>query len=321
MSGSGATDWAAWVTGLRAQGIHQLRVAWADLHGSFRSKTLVCSDTTGEAATHVLQDALQAALAGTLADGIGMVSTLLLKDSSDRSALPLFGLSARLANGTAPEWRSAGNMLLLPDPDSLRPLPWSPGTGWLRATPVWADGRAVEADPRYVLQRAVADLRSVGLTLQCGLEVEFHVYRMVDSQLAAADSAWPAAPPRVELLHPGYQLLSEAHSDATDAVLQIVRSTALGLGLPLRSLEIEFGPSQFEAVFAPTSALTAADHMLLFRNGVRQALRRAGYHASFACRPPFPNAIASGWHLHQSLVDAQGHNVFSRGAGTIDDSA
>ena len=48
---------------------------------------------------------------------------------------------------------------------------------------------------------------------------------------------------------------------------------------------------------------TAADNMVLFRNGVKQALRRAGYHASFICRPPFPNIMSSGWHLHQSLVD------------------
>ena len=55
-------------------------------------------------------------------------------------------------------------------------------------------------------------------------------------------------------------------------------------------------------MFDATDALTAADHMALFRNGVRQALRRAGYCASFVCRPPFPNALASGWRLHESLV-------------------
>ena len=53
--------------------------------------------------------------------------------------------------------------------------------------------------------------------------------------------------------------------------------------------------------------------MVLFRNGVRQALRRAGYHASFVCRPPFPNVMASGWHLHQSLTHiADGRNAFMR---------
>ncbi|WP_395686823.1 hypothetical protein [Caenimonas koreensis] len=55
--------------------------------------------------------------------------------------------------------------------------------------------------------------------------------------------------------------------------------------------------------------------MVLFRNGVKQALRRAGYHATFMCRPPFPNIMSSGWHLHQSLVDAKtGVNAFMRDA-------
>jgi glutamine synthetase len=45
--------------------------------------------------------------------------------------------------------------------------------------------------------------------------------------------------------------------------------------------------------------------MVLFTNGVRQALRRAGYHATFMCRPPFASIMSSGWHLHQSLVNAK----------------
>src|SRR5205085_5806178 len=96
---------------------------------------------------------------------------------------------------------------------------------------------------------------------------------------------------------------------------RIVQRTAEGLGLPLASIEIELGPSQVEAVFEPTDALAAADAMVSFRNGVTQALRRAGYHASFVCRPPFPNVMASGWHLHQSLRDlASGGNAFRRDA-------
>jgi glutamine synthetase len=66
-------------------------------------------------------------------------------------------------------------------------------------------------------------------------------------------------------------------------------------------------------VFDVTDAMTAADNMVLFRNGVRQALRRAGYHATFMCRPPFPNIMSSGWHLHQSLVDKDsGRNALQR---------
>ena len=53
--------------------------------------------------------------------------------------------------------------------------------------------------------------------------------------------------------------------------------------------------------------------MVLFRSAVKQALRRAGYHVTFMCRPPFDNIMSSGWHLHQSLYDLQtGQNMFAR---------
>jgi glutamine synthetase len=284
---------------MEALGIEQVRVVWADLHGSLRSKSVMA-----------------AALAGALRDGIGMVSTLLLKDTSDRTALPVFDAAAMAG---LPEFTGASNVMLMPDPSSFTPLPWAPGTGWLRAQPQWPDGSAVAADPRGVLQRALAELAQVGglgLGLRCGLEVEFHIYKLLDDGLATDDAGWPADPPAVRLLHPGYQLLSDSHADLAHDALAIVRHTAQGLGLPLQSLEIEFGPSQFEAMFAATDALTAADHMLLFRNGVRQALRRAGYHASFVCKPPLPHAVASGWHLHQSLVDSAGRNAMAADAAS-----
>jgi glutamine synthetase len=98
-----------------------------------------------------------------------------------------------------------------------------------------------------------------------------------------------------------------------EPALRIVQRTAQALGLPLLSLEAEMGPSQVEAVFDVTDVLTAADNMVLFRNAVKQALRRAGYHATFMCRPPFPNIMSSGWHLHQSLTDLHtGRNAFQR---------
>jgi glutamine synthetase len=275
-------------------GLQQVRVAWPDLHGQFRSKTLV-----GEAA-----------LAAALNDGIGMVSTLLLKDSSDRTALPVFEAGA-LAG--LPGFGAANNVLLLPDPVSFIVLPWAPHIGWLRADAWCEDGSPAAACPRGVLQRALAELATLGHGLRCGLEVEFHIHRIVDDGLGTAHGAagaWPGEPPTLRHTHPGWHLLSEAAADLCDAPLQIVRHTALGLGLPLRSLEIEMGASQFEAVFAPTDALTAADQMLAFRNGVRQALRRAGYQASFVCKPPLPGSVASGWHLHQSLVDAEGRPAF-----------
>ena len=293
---------------IRDEGIERVRVAWCDLHGVLRGKTLV-----GDA----MLDALQS--------GVGMVSTLMLKDTADRTAYRVFeaGLSDAL-----PGFGQANNLLLLPDPRTFRVLPWAPGTGWMQGQPWFDDCTPVSIDTRRVLQQALARLDEAGYAMRCGLEVEFHVYRIdrgvADPSLDPEQAAWPGEPPPLTMIHPGYNLLAEGWADMADEPLAIIQRTAQGLGLPLRSLEIELGPSQVEAVFDATDALTAADQMVAFRNGVRQALRRAGYHASFICRPPFPNAMASGWHLHQSLVErASGRNAFCReapadGSGVLD---
>jgi glutamine synthetase len=283
---------------VREEGLREVRIVWGDLHGSFRGKSLIVS-ANGDCP----------ALTEALDDGMGLVGTALMKDSSDRTVYKVFEPGAAVA---LPALRGAANLQLLPDPASFQRLPWAPHTGWLRATPFFAGGGAVAIDPRGVLQRALARLAERGLYLRCGLEVEFHIYRIVDEGLAPESAAWPSEPPALRLLHPGYKLLAEDHADMAHEALAIVRDMALALGLPLRSLEIELGPSQFEAVFDATDALTAADQMLLFRNATRQALRRAGYHASFVCKPPLPQAIASGWHLHHSVVDASGANAFVR---------
>ena len=115
---------------------------------------------------------------------------------------------------------------------------------------------------------------------------------------------------------------SENWFDMAEEPLRIVQHTAQALGLPLISLEIELGPSQVEAVFDATDALTAADNMVLFRSAVRQALRRVGYYATFMCRPPFENIMSSGWHLHQSLVDTKhDRNAFMRDTPQVNTQA
>ena len=270
---------------IEGAGLELVRIVWCDLHGVTRGKTL-----TAKAALRALHE------------GVGMVSTLMLKDTSDRTAFKVFE-----PGGTAslPGFAFANNLVLLPDPESFRQLPWAKATGWMQAQPWFQDARPVPLDTRRILQSALGRLEQAGLGMKCGLEVEFHIYRIEDAQaqLDPEQAAWPGPPPRVSMVHPGYNLLAEAWSDMAEEPLRIVQHTAQALGLPLTSLEIELGPSQVEAVFDVTDALTAADNMVLFRNGVKQALRRAGYHATFMCRPPFPDIMSSGWHLHQSLVD------------------
>ncbi len=280
---------------IAASGVETVRFGWCDAHGTVRCKTL----TT-------------AAALKALSRGVGMVSTLLLKDTADRTAFKVFDASVA---DTLPGFEYAANVQLLPDPGSFCVLPWADRTGWIRCQPVFADGAPVPQDTRHQLQRALARLAASGWGMVCGLEVELHIYRLLDPvhgiDLDPMQADWPGPGPAVSMLHPGYNLLSEQCVDRAEEALAILRRTAQALCLPVTSIEIELGPSQFEVVFEASDALTAADNMVLFRSATRQALRRAGYHATFMCRPPFPNVISSGWHLHQSLVRLQtGANVF-----------
>ncbi len=118
-----------------------------------------------------------------------------------------------------------------------------------------------------------------------------------------ADATWPGEAPDVSLISQGYQYLTETRFDQIEPVLETVRREVIALGLPLRSVEIELGPSQCEFTFQPQIGLAPADTMMLFRSAVKQICRRLGYHASFMCRPKVANLLSSGWHLHQSLRD------------------
>jgi glutamine synthetase len=113
----------------------------------------------------------------------------------------------------------------------------------------------------------------------------------------------------VSLLTTGYQLLAEQRYDLIDPVVELLRKDLARLGLPLRSYEVEYGPSQFEFTLGAMPGIASADAMVLFRSAVKQIARRRGYHATFMCRPKLPNVMSSGWHLHQSLA-RNGKNAF-----------
>jgi glutamine synthetase len=289
---------------IAASDVDTVRFAWCDLHGALRSKLLT-----------------QKAALTAAASGVGMVSTLLLKDTADKTAFKVFepAIQNRL-----PRFALGGNLLLAPVADTYRVMrtgsaPYGLVLCHAHHHEDGLTGAPVAADVRAQLARATQMLKDAHqLQMMCGLEIEFHVYRInPDAHKAYADpsqAGWPGPAPdasALQLLHPGYRLLSDDYANDCEDVLTILRRTCDVLNLPLSSLEIEFGPSQFEAVFEPTEALQAADNMSLFKSAVRHALKRAGYYASFACRPPFPKIMSSGWHLHHSLQDVEGVNAFA----------
>lgn len=258
-----------------------VRFAWPDQHGLLRGKTLVASEARA-----------------ALWDGVNLTSTLLAKDTAHKTVFPVFAAGGGFA---IDGFQGGADFTVVADPSTFKMLPWTPRTGWVLCDAYMADGRPCPYATRQILQRAVSQLGELGLDFIAGLEVEFHVFKLDDARMGLADSGQPGEPPRVSLLSHGHQYLTELRYDRVDAVMELLRSNLVALGLPLRSLEIEFGPSQFELTFGPTAGMLPADTMVLLRSAIKQICQRAGYHATFMCRPKIPNVMSSGWHLHQSL--------------------
>ena len=269
------------------KGIQAVRFSFADQHGVLRGKTLAASEA--EAA---------------MERGVTVTSTLLLKDTSHKTVFPAFTPGGGVG---MPEMQGAADILMIPDASTFKVLPWAPDTGWFLCDLQFPDGRPVPYDTRAVLKQA---LKKTSYEFIAGLEVEFHVFRIRDPRLQPADAGQPGNPPDVELLTTGYQLLTEHKYDQIDPVVSLLRKDLEQLQLPLRSFEIEFGPSQLEFTLAPQPGIEAADAMVLLRSAVKQIARRHGYHATFMCRPKLPNVMSSGWHLHQSLKK-DGVNAFT----------
>lgn len=270
---------------IKSRKLETVRFSFADQHGILRSKSIAAAEVPA-----------------ALENGVGFPSSLLAKDTSCKTVFPVFTPGAGLG---MPEFEGAADAVMVADPATFRVLPWAHKTGWLLCDlrfPLGSQaGRPVPFDTRALLKGALAKLGRAGYGLRAGLEVEFHIFRIADPRLRPEDAGQPGTPPAVELLNTGYQLLSEARYDQLEPVLEILRANLAGLGLPLRSFECEFGPSQAEVTLGVQEGLAAADAMLLFRSAAKQALRRHGYHATFMCRPKLPNVMSSGWHLHQSL--------------------
>jgi glutamine synthetase len=156
---------------------------------------------------------------------------------------------------------------------------------------------------RALMRRQVDKLAARGLAFVAGIEIECHILR--------ADGPLPdGRPGERRLLNAGYQYLTELRYDELDPLLEQLRAHLQALGLPLRTMEVEFGPSQVEFTFGPATGITPADQMILIRSAVKQTCQRNGAVASFMSRPRLPNVVSSGWHLHQSLQDETGANVF-----------
>ncbi len=274
-----------------ASDLETIRVLFADQHGVLRGKTIVA-----------------AALPSAFTSGIAVPSTLLLKDTSHRTAFPVWSDEPGLLSGAM---RGVGDVLLLPDPESFRILPWSLHSAWLFCDVIYRDGTAIPYSSRTILRNAVSRLAEAGMAATIGLEVEFHVFERVDGALEHGQTTMPGQPPLTRALAQGYQYLTESRYNEVEPLLDDLRRTAQALELPVRSIEVEMGPSQFEFTFDPAPPMQHAQNLIMFRTMVKEVCAARGLHASFMAKPRLPNVSANGWHIHQSLTDiATGKALF-----------
>jgi glutamine synthetase len=279
---------------IQEKNLRLIRVAWCDQHGISRAKTLTIP---------AFLDALE--------DGVDFNTGPLFFDTANAI---VFNPFIKGGGFDLEELTGCPNYGLVPDPLTFRVLPWAPQTGWILCDAYLKTGDPLPFDSRQLARKAFKELNEKGYDLYAGLEVEFSLTKIVNDEinpelLGAPGS--PAEPPKVRPVARGYQYQLEAHNDEIDEILQLIVQNIEDLGLPLRTIEDEWGPSQIEVTFAPMRGIEAADAMLLFRTAVKQICKRHGYIATFMCRPSIPGFFSSGWHLHQSLVDIEtGENLF-----------
>ncbi len=204
---------------------------------------------------------------------------------------------------------------MVADPSTFRILPWAPGVGWILCDEYFNDGTAVSFRAAAAAAQGAAESSpAAAATSIIGAEIEWYLLRVADEHLSEDNIGAPGTrgrPIRTWPAEPGYHYHSESNMDLMQPVFDALGDAFAALGLDLRSIENEWGPGQVECTFAPRTALEAADNVLLFRTATRQICRRLGYFATFMSRPALKGYYASGWHLHQSLVDASsGANLF-----------
>jgi len=194
-------------------------------------------------------------------------------------------------------------------PGTLKPVPWAPRpTLQTLITMHHADGRPWMLDPRHLLQAKVDAFAALGLRAVVAFELEFYLMRgeRADGEAPRTVFDRPGGPAR-------QNMYSISDLDEFSAVLQEMREAAALQGLPADSLISEAAPGQFEInLYHRGDAMAAADDAVLLRRMIQGVARRHGLRASFMPKP-FLDSAGSGMHVHVSVLDADGHNIFAEG--------
>ena len=203
------------------------------------------------------------------------------------------------------------DMLLVPDPSTLRPVPWAADP----AASVFMDcyrrdGEIVEVSPRSVLRNVLAKYEARGWVPIVAPEVEFYLLS------PQSDPNEEAEPPKGRLgwTEGARQPFSIDQMNDFDPFINTVYEYCEVQGIKVDALSQEMGPAQCEINFLHGNPIELADQVFLFKRTVREAAIEHGMHATFLAKPMEGDA-GSALHIHQSVLDKAGHNIFSDADG------
>jgi len=201
---------------------------------------------------------------------------------------------------------------LVPDWATLKPVPWARSPRYLAVHDcVELTGELCPFAPRSVLKVVLERYRALGLTPVVAPEIEFYL------TAANTDPNQVLAAPvgrggRAEVGQSAFSLnmLNELAPfwDEFHAAID-----TLGIGADTWIHEV--GLTQYEINLMHGDALAVADQAFLFKYAAKEVALKHGLNAVFMAKP-IAGEAGSSMHLHQSIVDATGANVFSQADGS-----
>lgn len=193
---------------------------------------------------------------------------------------------------------------------SLAVVPWSVRpSAQILMTLDGVEGGPSAFDPRHRLAEVQARFEALGLTPVVATELEFFLIKARENSDDAPEPAQGAE---------GSHLYDMAQVNTFEPVLQDIQDACVAQNLPGDTLIAESGSGQYEINFHhQADALAAADTAVLFRRLVRGVARSHGLDATFMAKP-YGEDVGSGMHVHASVIDKSGQNIFE-GEGEASD--
>jgi glutamine synthetase len=191
--------------------------------------------------------------------------------------------------------RGYGDMLLVPDLDTLRPVPWQEGTVMCLADVAWQDGTEVAPSPRQILRRQLARLAERGWRANAGTELEFIVF--LDTYEEAWHKGYRDLRP-ANLYNVDYSLLGTAR---VEPLIRRIRNSMGAAGMVVEDSKGECNFGQHEINFRYAEALRTADEHAIYKNGAKEIAAEEGMAITFMAK--LDEREGSSCHIHFSLAD------------------